>query len=171
MAKKLPYQYTFLLSLVAVIALNGCGLVQRAATGAQTLFNRNISVLRLDFIMADSHSAAQYNNKPIVLRVWQLRDDKRFNALNFSQIVAESDALLKQDILARQDRIVNPNGRVSLDMPLEKETKYIAVAGLLNSPKSDIDEKKWQLIIKRNQLRTNGARQVVINQTSLQLLP
>ncbi|MTD29398.1 type VI secretion system lipoprotein TssJ [Erwinia sorbitola] len=166
----------WLLPLLAV-CLSGCGLTQGIADGTRSavssVFYKKITVLHLDFTgrealntdARESHSSPQ----PLVIRVYQLRERKTFDTLVYQQLLTDGEVLLKDDLLASREVVLKPGNAASLDMPMEKETKFVAVVGLFRQP--DLTHSRWQLVIKREAFDPVKARTLEASENSLTLQP
>lgn len=149
-----------------MLTLSGCGLSQSISEGTSSavnsLFYKKISVLRLDFIARKAlNTAADENNASsgaVVVRVYQLKDNKLFDKILYQQLLKEGNTLLGNDLLASHDVVLRPGGDALLDMPLEPGTKYIGVAGLFRQP--DLVKNSWKLTIGREALDPDRARAI-----------
>ena len=74
----------------------------------------------------------------------------------------------KADLLAQKDVWVRPGESVTIDIPLEKETQYVAVAGMFISPEQSEDS--WRVVIRREDLDSDKARVIELNSQALVLL-
>lgn len=77
------------------------------------------------------------------MRIYQLKDEKRFNQTQYEQLVGDGANLLKEDLLAEQFVVVKPNSAVTLDMPMEEGTQFVAIAALFRDP----DMAQWKLAL------------------------
>ena len=65
-------------------------------------------------------------------------------------------AILNDDLLARRDVVVKPGGDVSLDMPMEADTQFVAVVGLFRHP--DMVNNTWKQVLQREELDPDKPR-------------
>ncbi|MGK3144617.1 type VI secretion system lipoprotein TssJ [Pantoea sp. C2G6] len=166
----------WLLPLLA-ISLSGCGLTQSVSDGTKSAFTavfyKKIKVLHLDFTAREAlNTDARENNslsESVVVRVYQLKDNKTFDRSVYQQLLKEGDTLLGADLLASRDVVVKPGGDALLDMPMEEETKYVAVVGLFRHP--DMVKNSWKLTIDREALDPDKARVIEAGNNHLTLLP
>jgi type VI secretion system protein VasD len=57
-------------------------------------------------------------------------------------------------VLASKELLVMPEGSVTLNMPMDEDTQFVAVVGLFNRP--DQKDNRWRLVLTRDDLdRTN----------------
>jgi len=144
--------------LLLVFSLVGCGVTQSVTDGTKSAFDavfyKKIKLLHLDFTAREALNtdASESNSlsEPVVVRVYQLKDHKIFDKLEYQQLLKDGDSLLKADLLVSRDLVVKPGGDASLDMPLDADAQFIAVAGLFRHP--DRVNNTWRQVIKREDL-------------------
>ena len=103
-----------------------------------------------------------------VVRIYQLNDSKAFDSANYQSLFAQDSTVVKADLLAQKDVWVRPGESVTIDIPLEKETQYVAVAGMFISPEQSEDS--WRVVIRREDLDSDKARVIELNSQALVLL-
>ncbi|OSZ84453.1 type VI secretion system-associated lipoprotein [Yersinia pestis subsp. microtus bv. Caucasica] len=158
-----------------VLLLSGCGLTQAVTdstvSATKSLFYKQIKVLHLDFtareaLNTDAHEANS-SSEPVMVRVYQLRDDKTFLKTVYQQLASDGEAALKDDLLASRSVVVKPGGAVTLDMPMEKETQFVAVVALFRHP--DMAKDHWRLILTLDDLHPDKPRTLELGNNSLTL--
>lgn len=165
------------LPALLAFSLTGCGVMQGVADGTKSaytaVFYKKIKVLHLDFTAREalntdsreSHSLSE----PVVVRVYQLKDRKTFDNTVYQQLLKEGDTILKADLLASRDLVVKPGGDASLDMPMEEEAKFVAVAGLFRDP--DRVNNTWKQVLRREDLLPDKPRILEAGNNYLTLQP
>lgn len=160
--------------VVLSVFLTGCGLGQKVIEGsksmASAIFYKQIHILHLDFIPRGAlNTDAQDTPLSTMVHVWQLKSRARFDKADYDTLLMQEEATLNGDILARHSVWIKPEGAVSLDVPLNKETQFIAVAGQFYQP----DEKRntWRLILARDDLDADKPRTIELLRSQLTLLP
>ena len=159
-----------------VLLLSGCGLTQTVADGTvsatKSLFYKQIKVLHLDFTAREALNTdateANSSSQPVMVRVYQLRDDKNFQKTVYQQLAGDGDDALKDDLLASRNVVVKPGSSASLDMPMEKDAKFVAVVGLFRNP--DLAKGQWRLVLTREDLDPDKPRTVELGNNTLTLL-
>jgi len=158
-------------------SLTGCGVTQGVADGTKSAFNavfyKKIKVLHLDFTAREalntdsreSHSLSE----PVVVRVYQLKDRKIFDKTVYQQLLKDGDTILKADLLATRDLVVKPGEDVSLNMPMEADAQFVAVAGLFRHP--DMVNNTWKQVIGREDLDPDKPRVLEASNNQLTLQP
>ncbi|AIU89167.1 type VI secretion system lipoprotein TssJ [Pectobacterium odoriferum] len=166
----------WLLPLLA-FSLAGCGLTQGVADGTKSAFNavfyKKIKVLRLDFtareaLNTDSRESNSLS-EPVVVRIYQLKDRKTFDKTVYQQLLQDGDTILKDDLLASRDVVVKPGGDANLDMPMEEDAQFVAVAGLFRHP--DMVNNTWKYVIQREDLDPDRPRILEAGNNHLTLQP
>jgi type VI secretion system protein VasD len=160
-----------------VLLLSGCGLTQAVTDGTvsatKSIFYKQIKTLHLDFIAREALNTdateANSSSQPVLVRVYQLRDDKNFQKTVYQQLAEDGDDVLKDDLLASQNVVVKPGKAASLDMPMEKDAKFVAVVGLFRNP--DMAKGQWRLALSREELDPDKARIIELGNNSLTLQP
>lgn len=170
---------------LAIIAINfavitgmaslvtGCGLTQKVSEGTvsltKSIFYKEIKTLHLDL---SAREAANKNAQGIalstVVRIYQLKDRKAFDSANYQSLFAQDSTVVKADLLAQRDVRVRPGESVTVDIPLENEAQYVAVAGMFISP--DQSEDSWRVVLRREDLDPDKARVIELNSQALVLL-
>lgn len=108
-------------------------------------------------------------SQSVVLRIYQLKDIKTFDSSVYQQLLNEGETTLGGDLLATRDVVLKPGGDVSLNMAMEDDAKYVAVAGLFRDP--DTVKNTWKLTIDREALDPDEARVIEAGSHYLKLLP
>lgn len=162
------------LTLTACSLLAGCGLTQAVSDSTVSLtkaiFIKQIKVLHLDFApRAAANSNGEQTPLATMVRVYQLRDRKAVDAASYATLLRNADAALKDDLLASRSLLVMPDGSVTLDMPMQEGTKFVAVVALFNRP--DLQDNRWRLVLSRDELDPDKARIVELGNGRLGLVP
>lgn len=165
------------LPALLAFSLTGCGVTQGITDGTKSAFNavfyKKIKVLHLDFTAREAlntHSRESNSlSEPVVIRVWQLKDRKTFDKTVYQQLLRDGDTILKADLLATRDVVVKPGGDANLDMPMEEDAQFVAVAGLFRHP--DRVNNTWKLVIGREDLDPDEPRILEAGNNHLTLQP
>lgn len=100
---------------VMALSLTGCGVTQSVTDGTRSAFNavfyKKIKVLHLDFTAREALNTDSRENhslsEPVVVRIYQLKDRKTFDKTVYQQLLQDDATLLKEDLLASRDVVVN----------------------------------------------------------------
>ncbi|EGT0042297.1 type VI secretion system lipoprotein TssJ, partial [Cronobacter sakazakii] len=82
---------------------------------------------------------------PLATDVWvyQLKDRQAFEKADYATLQSDADTVLGVDLVAEKDVWIRPGTTVSLDMPLDEETQYVALVAQFRSP--DARKNDWRL--------------------------
>lgn len=154
--------------------LTGCGLTQTVSESTvsltKSIFYKEIKTLHLDFLAREAvNKNAQGIALSAVVRIYQLKDRKAFDSANYQSLFAEDSTVVKADLVAQKDIRVRPGESVTLDIPLETEAQYIAVAGMFISPEQSEDS--WRVVLSREDLDPDKARIIELKTQGLALMP
>ncbi|AMH19552.1 MAG: type VI secretion system lipoprotein TssJ [Hafnia sp.] len=163
--------------VLSALLLAGCGLTQSVADGTvsvtKSIFYKQIKTLHLDFnareaLNTDANDMSALS-VPTMVRVYQLRDSKAFEQLDYQSLLVDGDASLKTDLLSSREVVVKPGTGALLNMPMEKEAKFVAVVGLFRMP--DTQKNSWRLVIDREDLLPDDPRVIELGNNALSLKP
>lgn len=108
-------------------------------------------------------------SESVVVRVYQLKDRKTFDKTVYQQLLKDGDTILKADLLASRDVVVKPGGDANLNMPMEEDAQFVAVAGLFRHP--DMVNNTWKQVIERDDLDPDKPRILEAGNNHLTLQP
>jgi len=163
-----------LLMLIIVPILSGCGLTQKVSDGTvamtKSIFYKQVKILHLDIKARDAINN-NANGAPLatVVRVYQLKDRKTFDGTDYPSLFANDSQAIKTDLLEEKDIRIRPGAAVTIDVPLDAKAQYVAVAGLFLAP--DITNNTWRVVLSRDDLDPDKARQIELNNHGLTLVP
>ena len=154
--------------------LSGCGLTQSISDGSTALVNsimyKEIKTLNLDFLARPSlNNDEQGRPHTVIIRIYQLRDRQNFDSTSYSSLFTRDTQVLKDDLLAQKDIRLRPDENTLLNIPLEPDARYIAIAGMFQSPNHNANT--WRRVIKRDALDAVKARQIEVSNQQITLLP
>lgn len=161
---------------VLALLLSGCGLTQSVSdatvSATKSIFYKQIKTLHLDFtgreaLNTDAHEENS-DSEPVMVRIYQLRDNKTFNKSVYEQLVNDGEDTLKDDLLASRSVVVKPGLSASLDAPMDKEAKFVAVVALFRHP--DVAKDHWRVTLNREELDPDKPRSFELGNNSLTLL-
>jgi type VI secretion system protein VasD len=160
-------------AVVLSVCLTGCGLSQKVIEGSKSmaaaLFYKQINILHLDFISRGAlNTDAQDTPLSTMVHIWQLKSRARFDKADYDTLLTQEEATLNGDVLAEHSVWIKPEGAVSLDVPLDKETQFVAIAGQFYQP--DEKHNTWRLILTRDDLDADKPRTIELLRSQLTLL-
>ena len=164
-------------TLVALTAgitlmLTGCGLTQKVTDGTvavtQSIFYKQIKTVHLDIRAREAvNSNASGAALSTVVRVWQLKDRKTFDTTDYPSLFKADSQAIKADLVAEKDIRLQPGGAVTIDMPMDENAQYVAVAGMFMSP--DQANNTWRVVLSRDDLDPDKARVIEAGNNRLTL--
>ncbi len=165
---------TLLLALCAVMMLSGCGLTQKVTDGTvavtQSIFYKQVKTLHLDIRTREAvNNNARGEALSTVVRIYQLKDRRTFDGTDYPSLFADDSQVLKDDWVAQQDVTLQPGAAVMVNMPMEENAKYVAVAAMFISP--DQTNNRWRVVLSRDELEPDTARIIEAGDNRLMLIP
>jgi type VI secretion system protein VasD len=164
------------LSALAMLCLllTGCGLTQAVSNGTvamtKSIFYKKIKTLHLDIRAREGvNNNAQGNALATVVRIYQLKDRKAFDSTDYPSLFTADSEAIKADLVAEKDIRVRPGEAVSVDMPMEASTQFVAVAAMFLAP--DQANNTWRIVLDREELDPDEARRIELNHQQLILIP
>ncbi|MGR5946409.1 type VI secretion system lipoprotein TssJ [Enterobacter sp. C4G1] len=164
-------------ALAAGIALilAGCGLTQSVTDGTvavtKSIFYKQVKTLHLDI---RAREAVNHNASGValstVVRIYQFKDRKTFDSTDYPSLFKADSQAIQADLVAEKDIRLQPGGAVMVDMPMEENVQYVAVAGMFISP--DQVNNTWRIVLSRDDLDPDKARVIEAknNQLTLRVL-
>lgn len=93
-------------------------------------------------VSADVNPDSQTRPSPIVVRLYQLKDDAAFKAADFYALYDKDQATLGAALVSREDFEFAPGERHSADMPLSTDAQFIGVIAAYR----DIRNAQWRTL-------------------------
>ncbi|ASV56024.1 putative lipoprotein [Lelliottia jeotgali] len=157
--------------------LAGCGLTQSVSDSVssttKSLFFKQIKTLHLDIVARAVLNTDSQETEPspeaVMLRVYQLKDRSSFDKASYEQLVLEGDTQLGTDLLASNSLVVTPGSAKPLDVPMNKDANYVAIAALFRAPDTELNS--WRLVLRRDELDADKPRIIELSTRTLRLLP
>lgn len=64
-----------------------------------------------------------------MVHVWQLKTREDFDKADYDTLFMQEEKTLEKNVLAKHTVWVKPEGTASLNVPLDKETQFVAIIG------------------------------------------
>ena len=166
--------WRFILPLLASLTIAGCGLTQTISDGTvaitKSIFYKQIKILHLDFTAREALNTDDNGiSLSVIVRIFQLKTADTFNNSDYESLFNKDNNLLKDSLLAQKDLRIRPGESIALDMPMEKEAEFVAIAVMFHTP--DGVKNNWRTVIARNDLDPDKARKVTLDENTLTLQP
>ncbi|WP_343645656.1 type VI secretion system lipoprotein TssJ [Enterobacter sp.] len=163
-----------LVALTLAATLTGCGLTQTVTDGTvsmtKSIFYKQVKTLHLDLQAREGvNNNAKGASLATVVRIYQLKDRKAFDATDYPSLFAEDSQAIKTDLVAQKDIRLRPGESVTLDMPMEETAQFVAVAGMFMAPDQANDS--WRIILTREDLDPDKPRVIEASNNRLTLQP
>ncbi|MCI8208931.1 type VI secretion protein [Pseudomonas sp. S25] len=157
--------------------LGGCGLTQSVSdttsSTASAIFYKQVKTLHLDFSARASLNTedAQMNalSVPTMVRIYQLRSEKAVERADYDKLISDDQSALIGDLLDKQSVVVNPEQGAKLSVPLDPNTRFVAIVGLFRNPNTQMNT--WRLTLARDDLDPDVARVIELGDNQLMLRP
>ncbi|MBT1714963.1 type VI secretion system lipoprotein TssJ [Enterobacter dykesii] len=157
------------------LILAGCGLTQKVTDGTvavtKSIFYKQIKTLHLDIRAREAvNSNAGGVALSTVVRIYQLKDRKTFDTTDYPSLFKADCQAIEADLVAEKDIRLQPGGAVMVDMPMDENAQYVAVAGMFMSP--DLENNTWRVVMSRDDLDPDKARVIEAgnNKLTMQVL-
>ncbi|AEF55520.1 type VI secretion system lipoprotein TssJ [Marinomonas posidonica] len=135
---------SFLLVLVAVVSLSGCGSAQqifKPTTPADQLTKLTFSLVADDEVNPNFLGGAS----PIEVQVFELVDDSMFMSADFEEINNDYEEVLKTNFVKSYDYFILPGQFKFIDsFEIQSDTNYIGVVAKFSEPNLS----EWKKAVK-----------------------
>lgn len=163
--------------LIAPLLLSGCGLTQTVSNDTSSaiasIFYTQVKTLHLDLTAREALNTDSGEDvslsEPVMIGVYQLKDRRTFDKTVYQQLATGAESVLGADLLASRSMVVKPGADTSLDMPLDKQARFVAVVGLFRAP--DQAKNDWRLVLTRDELDPDKPRVIEADNNRLTLQP
>jgi type VI secretion system protein VasD len=118
--------------LAACAALAACG----SAPPKPQPINVKLSIA----VSADANPDAQNRPSPIVVRIYQLKDDAAFKGADYFALYDKEAATLTTTLVSREELELAPGERHTADFSISPDTRFIGVAAAYR----DIRNAEWR---------------------------
>jgi type VI secretion system protein VasD len=159
------------------VLLSACGVTQSVtdATTSTTeaIFYKQVKTLHLDLSGRAALNTAGIDmnalSVPTLVRVYQLRDRKALEKANYDSLLSQDEHVLSADLLDKRTLVVKPDQGAQLNIPLDKQARYIAVVALFREVDNRADT--WRLTLARDDLDPDRVRVIELGDNRLILRP
>ncbi|WP_321888925.1 type VI secretion system lipoprotein TssJ [Paraburkholderia bannensis] len=152
-----------------VLALPACGMLQSVKDGTvaatQAIFvskvtQMNLAVAARGALNPDSLGASL----PVVLRVYQLKDDTPFATATYTQLLSGSDTL-KAASLWSCDFTIGPGQTLKISEPIADEANFVGVVAFFR----DTADAEWSVLIPKSQWKKTDPVKLIASDRNLVL--
>ncbi|MEX3948868.1 type VI secretion system lipoprotein TssJ [Paraburkholderia sp. EG287B] len=148
------------------LAVSACGMWQSVKDGTvaatQAVFETKVKQMNLTVA---ARSALNQDTRgvslPVVLRIYQLKDDKPFATATYAQLLEGSDAL-KAATLWSRDVTLGPGQTLKVSEPMDGAANYVGVAAFFR----DTANAEWSVLVPKSQWKkTDPVKLVAADRT------
>jgi type VI secretion system protein VasD len=165
---------SLILATLAVL-LAGCGVTQTVTEGTasatRSIFYKQVKDLHLDFSArtAINTDAADMNAMSVatLVRVYQLSDSKALQRATYDSLLGGDEQVLAGELLDTRALVIKPGEGARLDVPLDKDARFVTVVALFRNP--DVQMNTWRLTLSRDDLDPDRARVIELGDNQLAL--
>lgn len=162
-----------LITILPIIFLAGCGVVQNVSEGASELSNSvfkwDVRTLHLDITgRAELNMDDNSRSSPVVVRIYQLKDADLFNSATYQDLVIQDSETLNDALIESKEIVLKPDTSISIDVPFDKKANVVGIVALYKEP--DLKANSWRLVLTRSDLNINKPREIVASQYTIKLV-
>ncbi|KUZ74461.1 type VI secretion protein [Burkholderia ubonensis] len=157
---------------LAILATAGCGVgqaVKDSTVGAaKWVFTTQVKTMNVDLV-ARSSLNANAAGQPLstVVRLYQLKDAKTFDQLDYTQLQTHDLDALKADLLATKDVVLRPGANASVSEPMHPDAHVVGVVAFFREPGEGA---VWKLTMPKKQWKQTDPVKVEVRDNVLVLL-
>lgn len=156
-----------------LFTLSGCGIWQRIKDGTvettRNIFYTKLKQLKLDIISRHGLNQNEHGQPfSTVIRIYQLKNNKNFEALAYRDLLHQDKALLADDLLDSKQITLRPGEAVNINDKFQPETEYIGIVAFFNHINKD--NPTWKLLISKKALSNKKAIAVELSDRTIQFL-
>ncbi|HEY6924510.1 MAG TPA: type VI secretion system lipoprotein TssJ [Steroidobacteraceae bacterium] len=127
----------------AVILLAGMGLFSFAIAGCRSKAPQPPPAAKVDIVVStDVNPDSARRPSPIVVRLYQLKEEGAFNSAGYFALADKEEATLGSSLVAREEYELNPGVTRELVLKIPPEARYLAVVAGYR----DLNNSKWKAL-------------------------
>ncbi|WP_175951964.1 type VI secretion system lipoprotein TssJ [Burkholderia sp. BCC0405] len=159
-------------AVLAILTTAGCGVGQAVkdstVDAAKWVFTTQVKTMNLDLV-ARSSLNANAGGQPLstVVRLYQLKDAKTFEQLDYTQLQTNDLDALKADLLATKDVVLRPGASASVVEPMNPDAQVVGVVAFFREPG---DGAVWKLAVPKKQWKKTDPVKIEVRDNALILV-
>lgn len=170
--KRTAHCASLAIAILAAVTTTGCGMAQAVSDStvdaAKWVFTTQVKQMNVDLKGRTAVNAdAQGKSLSTVIRFYQLKDEKTFGQLNYSQLQSDDLKLLKTDLLATKDVVLRPDTSATITEPMNPDAQFVGVVAFFRDP---VQERAWKLTIPKKQWKKTDPVKIEVNGNELVLV-
>ncbi|KVD81509.1 type VI secretion protein [Burkholderia ubonensis] len=154
---------------LVIITTAGCGVGQAVkdstVDAAKWVFTTQVKTMNVDLV-ARSSLNANAGGQPLstVVRLYQLKDAKTFDQLDYTQLQINDLDALKADLLATKDVVLRPGASASVNEPMNPDAQVVGVVAFFREPG---DGAVWKLAVPKKQWKKTDPVKIEVRDNAL----
>ena len=153
-----------------VLAVSGCGMWQSVKDGTvdatRAVFETKVKQMNLVIVARSALNPDERGaSLPVVLRIYQLKDDRPFATANYAQQLDGSDGL-KAATLWSRDVTLGPGQTLKLSEPMDEAANYVGVAAFFR----DTSDAEWSVLVPKAQWKKTDPVRLVVADHALEIV-
>jgi type VI secretion system protein VasD len=160
-------RYTVGVGLVLVVS--GCGIWQSVKDGTvdatRAVFETKVRQMNLVVTARSAlNQDARGASLPVVLRIYQLKDDRPFATATYAQLI-EGNVALKTVTVWSQDVTLAPGQTLKVSESIGDEANYVGVAAFFR----DTANAEWSVLVPKSQWKKTDPVRLVASDRNLEI--
>jgi type VI secretion system protein VasD len=119
-------------SLIAGVVVIGCASAPKPSIATITVA-----------ASPDSNPDAQGRPQPVVVRVYQLKENVAFNGADFFALYDDEQKVLGPALVSRSEYMLKPSEKRSLELEVSPDARFVAAVAAFR----DIRNAKWRAVV------------------------
>lgn len=153
----MPLRSTLIL-LAASLLLGACGAWQAVsdstASAYHAVFFKQVKVLNVDLTARASLNPDEaMRSTSVAVRVYQLKDRKRFDEASYDDLLKSDKTLLAQDMRTSMSTVVHPGASASVSQPMQPDAEYVGIVAFYREPDPN---GSWRRVIPKKKLSADA---------------
>jgi type VI secretion system protein VasD len=160
------------IAISAAVATAGCGVGQTVkdstVDAAKWAFTTQVKTMNVDLVARASLNADDHGQAlSTVVRLYQLKDTKTFEKLEYVQLQTGDLEALKADLLATKDVVLRPGASASVSEPMNEAAQFVGVVAYFREPGQD---SVWKIAIPKKQWKKTDPVRIEVRGNALVLV-
>jgi len=159
------------LAALTAVPLAGCGVGQaikdNTVDAAKWAFTTQVKMMNVDLTSRASlnpNGAGQ--SLSTVVRIYQLKDTKTFDTLDYGQLQSNDLDALKPDLLATKDVVLRPSASATVSEPMNEAAEFVGVVAFFRDAGKDAT---WKLVVPKKQWKKTDPVKIEVSGNTLAL--
>ena len=159
------------LAALTAVPLAGCGVGQaikdNTVDAAKWAFTTQVKMMNVDLTSRASlnpNGAGQ--SLSTVVRIYQLKDTKTFETLDYGQLQSNDLDALKPDLLATKDVVLRPSASATVSEPMNEAAEFVGVVAFFRDAGKDAT---WKLVVPKKQWKKTDPVKIEVSGNTLAL--